>query len=177
MIGMNWLQTARNAFIKSNYVIQGNSFIIIHHLIFWFQRTRSYFCDRRGNVICQSGWEKSQENENPLHPCSVPICRDGCNNGECKAPNYCTCDIGWTGLDCSTCLEKPGCQHGSCNEAFECNCDPEWFGSHCQTRKHNYNFHKQWVLLSKNGKINKLCKLRKDSAKKLKKRHYRNTNF
>ena len=105
-------------------------------MIFWFQRTRSYFCDRRGNVICQSGWEKSQENENPLHPCSVPICRDGCNNGECKAPNYCTCDIGWTGLDCSTCLEKPGCQHGSCNEAFECNCDPEWFGSHCQTRKH-----------------------------------------
>ena len=106
------------------------------HLIFWFQRTRSYFCDRRGNVICQSGWEKSQEKENPLHPCSEPICRDGCNNGECKAPNYCTCDIGWTGLDCSTCLEKPGCEHGSCNEAFECNCDPEWFGSHCQTRKH-----------------------------------------
>ena len=118
-------------------VIHYSLFII---LIFWFQRTRSYFCDRRGNVICQSGWEKSQENENPLHPCSVPICRDGCNNGECKAPNYCTCDIGWTGLDCSTCLEKPGCQHGSCNEAFECNCDPEWFGSHCQTRKHNYTF-------------------------------------
>ena len=115
---------------------------------FWFQRTRSYFCDRRGNVICQSGWEKSQENENPLHPCSEPICRDGCNNGECKAPNYCTCDIGWTGLDCSTCLEKPGCQHGSCNAAFECNCDPEWFGSHCQTRKNTHVLNQDVLFLT-----------------------------
>ena len=73
--------------------------------------------------------------ENELSPCSEPICSNGCINGECRAPDFCTCEIGWEGSDCTTCIEKPGCQNGYCSKAFECKCEAGWYGSHCELRK------------------------------------------
>ena len=70
--------------------------------------------------------------KNPMNPCPVPICPKGCVNGECKAPDYCTCDIGWEGLNCSVCVKNPGCQHGYCEKPFECKCEPGWIGSQCE---------------------------------------------
>ena len=77
--------------------------------------------------------------KNPMNPCPVPICRQGCVNGECKAPDYCTCDIGWEGQNCSVCVKNPGCQHGYCNKPFECNCEPGWIGSQCERGRINFD--------------------------------------
>ena len=69
--------------------------ILINHI----QQTTKYICDNDGNVICQSGW-KDSEPEDPLNPCSEPICHgtDGCANGLCRAPDYCACEVGWEGI-------------------------------------------------------------------------------
>ena len=53
----------------------------------------------------------------------------------CKGPDYCACDIGWGGKNCTECVRVPGCQHGSCNKPFECNCDVGWIGAECERRK------------------------------------------
>jgi hypothetical protein len=34
--------------------------------------------------------------------CTTPVCSAGCGNGDCVAPNSCSCDSGWTGTTCST---------------------------------------------------------------------------
>merc|ERR1711962_354520 len=92
---------------------------------------KSYFCDTRGNIICQSGWNKSEEIDDWLNPCSEPICSKGCQNGKCVGPDLCACEIGWEDQDCGTCLRRPGCQHGYCDDAFECKCDLGWDGADC----------------------------------------------
>ena len=102
-----------------------------------FQVAKSYFCDTRGNIICQSGWNKSEEIDDWLNPCSEPICSKGCKNGKCVGPDLCACEIGWEGQDCGTCLRRPGCQHGHCDDAFECKCDLGWDGADCGFRKLN----------------------------------------
>lgn len=28
-------------------------------------------------------------------------CPQGCYNGKCDSPNTCTCDMGWSGLNCT----------------------------------------------------------------------------
>ena len=82
------------------------------------------------------GWKKSSRYKNNLlNPCSEPICSNGCLHGECKAPNYCACEIGWEGQNCSICLKSPGCKHGYCEKAFQCICDSGWSGSQCEIRK------------------------------------------
>ena len=98
------------------------------------QSTTRYICDNEGNVICQSGW-KCSEQEDHLNPCSEPICTGGCMNGICKAPDFCACEIGWEGANCETCLTLPGCQQGTCTNVFECNCEENWSGAYCDIRK------------------------------------------
>jgi len=97
------------------------------------KRTTKYICDNDGNVICQSGWKHS-EPEDHLNPCSDPICHgdDGCENGICRAPDYCACEVGWEGARCETCIPLPGCERGTCNEALECNCEYQWAGAYCE---------------------------------------------
>ena len=110
--------------------------------IFFFisQYAYKYFCDINGNVICQMGWQmaeiESQRNE--LYPCSEPVCNfdgKGCLYGTCKHPNYCSCDIGWTGINCGMCIPLPGCRHGYCQNALECICETGWKGALCDIRK------------------------------------------
>ena len=100
------------------------------------RHTTRYVCDRHGNVICQSGWREpdSQSEESALNPCLEPICDyngQGCVHGECRAPNYCACEVGWEGPNCDICVPLPGCDHGTCGNAFECNCEDGWEGAYC----------------------------------------------
>jgi len=97
------------------------------------KQTTKYICDNDGNVICQSGW-KNSEPGNPLNPCSEPICHGeaGCENGMCRAPDYCACEVGWEGARCEICIPLPGCEQGTCNNALECNCEDQWAGAYCE---------------------------------------------
>ena len=41
----------------------------------FLQKTTSYICDYKGNVICQSGWRQPTDPEESVrNPCSDPIC-------------------------------------------------------------------------------------------------------
>ena len=55
--------------------------------------------------------------------------------GNCTGPNVCTCEVGWTGVDCSKCVCLPGCINGGCEKAFECTCEPGWTGMLCDKRE------------------------------------------
>ena len=86
------------------------------------------------------GWKEPEELKlrDPLHPCPLPICDvDGetCQNGECKSPDFCACEVGWEGALCDICIPMPGCQHGNCTGALECNCADGWSGGYCEIRK------------------------------------------
>jgi len=96
-----------------------------------------YICSSTGKIICQSGWteHENKDERDPLHPCTVPICRRGCQHGECRAPDYCACEIGWEGPACNKCLPLPGCQNGYCENALECICKSEWTGAYCELPK------------------------------------------
>ena len=87
-------------------------------------------------VICQNGWEDDEENADPMHPCTVPICEYGCVHGKCQSPNLCTCDVGWEGPNCDICVPLPGCQRGNCTKELECNCHSNWEGAFCNIRKY-----------------------------------------
>ena len=95
-----------------------------------------------GNVICQLGWKMAENGgeREKLNPCSQPICDfngAGCLNGQCKSPNYCSCNIGWTGANCGECIPLPGCLHGYCQKGLECICETGWLGAHCDIRELN----------------------------------------
>ena len=108
--------------------------------LFFFQHTNRYICSAKGETFCQTGWKEPEDPnlKDELNPCPQPICdRHGetCSNGECRAPNYCACDIGWEGELCDICVCLPGCVHGNCTEALECNCFDGWEGGFCDVRK------------------------------------------
>lgn len=89
-----------------------------------------YVCNSKGVVSCNHGWKES-EPADPVHPCRVPICNPECQNGQCKAPNLCACEIGWKGADCSNCIDLPGCEYGHCEGPLTCLCDEGWTGAMC----------------------------------------------
>lgn len=45
--------------------------------------------------------------------CKDPLCNPSCVSGQgnCTKPNCCTCEVGWTGVDCSKCVCLPGKQY------------------------------------------------------------------
>merc|ERR1712198_81013 len=95
-----------------------------------------YICDSKGNVECLAGWTNQNYSVSKHFPCSVPICDPPCLNGVCKAPDVCSCDIGWDGPDCGTCLKLPGCVNGGCidqetkiPEPLKCICKYGWKGA------------------------------------------------
>jgi len=104
-----------------------------------------YICDTTGKVECLTGWKDKDYNKDPHFPCAEPICNPKCENGECKLPNICSCEIGWDGLDCGTCIDMPGCVNGGCSKTFEdgtqevdalsCKCHDNWQGALCDTPK------------------------------------------
>jgi len=97
-----------------------------------------YVCDSQGNIECLTGWQSKSYNMDKHFPCSEPICDPPCQNGVCKLPNVCSCEIGWDGLDCGTCIDMPGCANGNCtnpdtleSEPFKCYCQDGWKGALC----------------------------------------------
>uniref|UniRef100_A0A5K3F9X4 Delta-like protein n=1 Tax=Mesocestoides corti TaxID=53468 RepID=A0A5K3F9X4_MESCO len=100
-------------------------------------------CNQHGN---QPGAAAECESEQPQCPqgytgrhCDIPICSQGCQNGDCVDPNTCRCHQGWIGDDCSTCQVYPGCKHGAClvdagtnrQLPFTCACSDGWGGMLC----------------------------------------------
>jgi len=89
-----------------------------------------------------------------------PVCNPTCVNGNCIAPNQCSCEIGWGGSNCNectngyypngsgNCLECSNCNnHGICsdgpngNGACSCNIGyttPHGSTSYCSTCSHGY---------------------------------------
>lgn len=58
------------------------------------------------NFAIFPGWKEPeiQGALNLLHPCLEPACDFngvGCVHGQCRAPNYCACTIGWDGPNCN----------------------------------------------------------------------------
>jgi len=99
--------------------------------------TNRYICNSEGQVFCQTGWEEPTDPNlvDALNPCPIPVCDvngQPCEHGDCKAPNYCACEIGWEGAICDVCIPLPGCQHGNCTHALECNCMEGWTGGFCE---------------------------------------------
>lgn len=102
----------------------------------FLQATNRYICASNGTIICQNGWKPCDDTEKEkLEPCSIPICDPECQHGECRAPNFCACEIGWEGTHCDTCVPLPGCDNGNCTNALECNCYDGWDGAYCDIRK------------------------------------------
>ena len=94
--------------------------------------------------MAENGGEREK-----LNPCSQPICDfngDGCLNGQCKSPNYCSCNIGWTGANCGECIPLPGCLHGYCQKGLECICETGWLGAHCDIRELNQIIINQLII-------------------------------
>ena len=59
------------------------------------QNQQRYYCDENGEITCIAGWTHSDPID-ALNPCRVPECNPPCGpNGRCRAPNYCTCNVGW----------------------------------------------------------------------------------
>ena len=88
-------------------------------------------------MACLPGWS-----DEPSF-CSIPICDFHgltCKNGNCTAPNVCTCELGWSGATCSNCIPLPGCQNGYCTEPLECICQDGWDGMFCDKRKWKSSF-------------------------------------
>ncbi|KAJ9447022.1 Teneurin-a [Diplonema papillatum] len=64
------------------------------------------------------------------------LCPYGCSKGVCSRElRECVCEVGWSGVDCST----PTCEggltcygHGYCAEPNTCVCQDGWVGSNCE---------------------------------------------
>ena len=98
-------------------------------------------CVAPNTCVCAEGWTGPD--------CSVPVCTQTCsrdadevpeidsNNlprftkgtGNCTLPDTCTCEVGWSGTDCSTPLCAQECNNlGKCTGPDQCTC-PRWRSS------------------------------------------------
>lgn len=82
--------------------------------------------------VCCSGWTRKPHSH---YECE-PICDNGCENGNCTAPNVCTCHRGFfkQGDKClPTC--PIGCLNGVCTNLGVCSCNsgfqPSSDGKYC----------------------------------------------
>lgn len=76
---------------------------------------------------CTASWTGSY--------CQTPICTTACVNGNCSAPNTCTCDYSlWNGTLCDIPVCTPTCLNGgNCSAPGVCDCNvTAWNGSYCQ---------------------------------------------
>ncbi|XP_066253747.1 epidermal growth factor-like protein [Euwallacea similis] len=85
--------------------------------------------------ICCSGYERIPHTF--IH--CKPICDKGCENGNCTAPNVCTCKRNYIKLttgDQNKCIPTcpEGCLNGVCTNNGECNCNYGY--SHSPDRKY-----------------------------------------
>lgn len=80
--------------VAFDHLTQTCTICIIEAKQFFLQNQDRYVCNSKGDVSCNHGWKES-EIADPVHPCRVPICNPECQNGKCKAPNLCACEIGW----------------------------------------------------------------------------------
>ena len=101
----------------------------------------------------------------------IPLatCVQDCENeGNCIAPDSCSCPPQWTGQYCETCRDckstsnakhttlfniascsQPCENGGTCIGPNECSCLPQWMGNRCQTRKWHYNIACTTFIFSK----------------------------
>lgn len=88
-----------------------------------------YICARNGSILCLPGWIADHYGD----LCSTPVCNPECvhHQGNCTAPNTCTCELGWFGPDCARCVCLPGCVNGTCTKPFECRCREGYTGLYC----------------------------------------------
>jgi hypothetical protein len=75
---------------------------------------------------------------------SIAICLNvTCVNGQCMAPETCTCSGNWAGANCTSCAAgweakncltpicSAGCDHGTCKAPSTCDCLSHWTGNLC----------------------------------------------
>ena len=60
-----------------------------------------------------------------------PVCDPGCVNGNCTAPNTCTCETGFNGTTCLDPVCDPGCVNGNCTGPNTCTCETGFNGTTC----------------------------------------------
>ena len=66
------------------------------------------------------------------------ICTSPCQNGgTCSTPNTCTCNIGWTGMQCETGI---GCVY-TCLDRLHSHIIPKWNECDCNVCSVLYNFY------------------------------------
>jgi len=120
-----------------------------------------YICNSVGKIRCLTGWTERAINPDPNFPCPLPVCQPQCQHGQCQLPNVCSCEIGWEGPDCGTCMALPGCANGNCinpntgqAEPFTCHCKPSWDGALCDIPKCVNNCHNNGICAATGGEEN-----------------------